>query len=450
MPTKTVFLDTQVFLHYRAIRDIDWCDLCHSERVSIIIAPIVIEELDKKKIDRDQKIKKRAARAIKEISELLEASPNGLSAVLRSGVELCFYPNEPMEFDVYSLDASHPDDRLIATLLSYQKRDQSLDCMLISEDLGCRLKAKARHIALGRMPESAKLTEEPDPNEQRVRELEEENQHLRLGSPKLSLAFLDKCNAAHYSIEVDVSLPSELATPSEIRHKHPKFDTPGHNRRALRITSPRVAFGEMENWIDRYREKYNENLDKYYASYAEYYRKESVWRMQERHFIQMDLMLINDGGAPAHDARVIITLPGNLIVNKRKKHPIINYEPSAPPQKAFDSLTSRMGLDREFMDYDPEANNRIDHTLLSALSATTAVSTAATKSDLEIERVTEKDTIDVSYSMKLLQHGFKEHIPPIFIFFADEMIKSFSVSCQIHASNLRTPVQGKLHVAINQ
>ena len=455
MATKTVFLDTQIFLHYRTIRDIDWCGLCHTENVSIVIAPIVIQELDKKKIDKDPKIKKRAGRAIREISELTEDLPSGVPAVLRKGVELCYYPNEPIEFDAHSLDASHPDDRLIATLLSYNKKNPSIDCMLISEDLGLRLKAKARDITLGRMPESAKLTEEPDPNEQRIRELEEENRQLKLGTPRLCLAFSDKSNAAHYSIEVDTSPPSDLALPSQIKQKHPRLSAPDRDRRYVAIRSFRNAipvlgdFEKVGNWHERYREKYNENLDKYYAAYVQYYQKESVRRIQERHSIQLDLMLINDGGAPAHDARVIITFPGNLIVNSKNEHPLINYEPSTP-QNPLDSLTASLGLDTENLEYDPDVRNRIGQTLLTAFAAEPRASAAANENDLIIERDREKDTIDVSYSVKLLQHGLKYHVPTISIFLSPEILMPFQLTYQIHASNLRTPAQGILHVIIKQ
>ena len=443
MPTKTVFLDTQIFLHYRAIRDIDWCDLCHSERVSIIIAPIVIEELDKKKIDRDQKIKKRAARAIKEISELLEASPNGLSAVLRSGVELCFYPNEPMEFDVYSLDASHPDDRLIATLLSYQKRDQSLDCMLISEDLGCRLKAKARHIALGRMPESAKLTEEPDPNEQRIRELEEENRQLKLGTPKLCLAFLDKSHATHYSIKVDTSPPSDLATLSQIKRRHPKLLSPSRNYFRIESASPirtQAPVQHLKTNSTTSIDEYNSDLDKYYNDYANYYGKESARQIQERHSIQLDFMVINDGCAPAQDVKVIISLPGDLIVHNRKSHPVRHDKPRAP-EKPMRMLADMKSLSDELNMGPP---------LIQALDSIFKRNISTTENEIDIKQNIENCSISVLYSIKFLQHGFNENIPSIWIFFSPEILQSFSINYQIHASNLRSPAQGKLHVVINQ
>ena len=43
------FPDTNLFLHYRPLHEIDWCSLLHSSTVEIKIAPVVARELEKQK-----------------------------------------------------------------------------------------------------------------------------------------------------------------------------------------------------------------------------------------------------------------------------------------------------------------------------------------------------------------------------------------------------------------
>ena len=43
------FIDTNVLLHYRFFRDVNWATELCTEEATLVFAPVVVEELDKRK-----------------------------------------------------------------------------------------------------------------------------------------------------------------------------------------------------------------------------------------------------------------------------------------------------------------------------------------------------------------------------------------------------------------
>jgi len=61
---KYIFLDTNIFLHFQDFEKIDWLSESSSKACKLIIAPVVIDELDEKKIGTN-KIGSRARKVLK-------------------------------------------------------------------------------------------------------------------------------------------------------------------------------------------------------------------------------------------------------------------------------------------------------------------------------------------------------------------------------------------------
>ena len=61
-----LFPDTNLFLHYRPLNEIDWCSLLQSSTVEIEIAPVVARELETQKtLNQSEKLRDRAETALK-------------------------------------------------------------------------------------------------------------------------------------------------------------------------------------------------------------------------------------------------------------------------------------------------------------------------------------------------------------------------------------------------
>jgi hypothetical protein len=79
------FPDTNVFLHYRPVAELDWHSIAQGRPVVIQIAPVVTRELEERKtLHTIKRIRERAAGALRTLHQFLEegvpctASPCGV------------------------------------------------------------------------------------------------------------------------------------------------------------------------------------------------------------------------------------------------------------------------------------------------------------------------------------------------------------------------------------
>src|SRR5437868_3148121 len=102
-----VFPDTNVFLHYRAIDQIDWLMLIKARPIQIKIAPVLGRELEEKRIEHS--FRDRATSAIKLLRNYIG------QAQVRDGVTLEFLTDDPtLEYaSKRNLNLLLADDRLI-------------------------------------------------------------------------------------------------------------------------------------------------------------------------------------------------------------------------------------------------------------------------------------------------------------------------------------------------
>ena len=86
---KNAIPDTNIFLHYDVL-SVDWCKELESNEVEIIVCSTVVRELDKKKLDGNQKISDRATKNLSMIE-----SYNTSKKEIRKNVKLSVDMKEP-------------------------------------------------------------------------------------------------------------------------------------------------------------------------------------------------------------------------------------------------------------------------------------------------------------------------------------------------------------------
>jgi predicted ribonuclease YlaK len=137
--TVCVFPDTNIFLHYRALKEIDWPALLCAQELEIEIAPIVTRELEEKKsLHSSQKLRERADRSLRLLHQHLTNSG------LRHGVTIRFLVKEPTDEIARSrgLNLRLGDDWLIGTILLYREEFPDSRCVIATGDLPMAVKAK--------------------------------------------------------------------------------------------------------------------------------------------------------------------------------------------------------------------------------------------------------------------------------------------------------------------
>src|SRR5258708_4450700 len=111
------FLDTNAMIHFRTFEEVDWLTILATSEVYLILAPIVLNELDKLKLDSSNEWRQKRARAL--ISKLKNFQP-GYPMKIRDNVFIELLLREPqIEWATMGLDGQVNDDRLIASLICF-------------------------------------------------------------------------------------------------------------------------------------------------------------------------------------------------------------------------------------------------------------------------------------------------------------------------------------------
>jgi len=208
MSTQAIaaFPDTNLFLHYRPVNEIDWCSLLHGTTVDLKIAPVVTRELEEQKIViQVRKLKERAAGAVK----LLYKYVGGTH--VRDRVTLEFLTKEATAEYATSrgLNLQLGDDWLIGTFLLFRDEHPDMRCVIVTNDLSLTVKANHYQIECVSLDESLQLPPEPDPLEKKNRQLEAELLRYKSREPDLSLRFVDGDQHARFRLKnpLDTSDP---------------------------------------------------------------------------------------------------------------------------------------------------------------------------------------------------------------------------------------------------
>ena len=120
--TRILYADTNVFLQVSDLKDVPWRDMFAGIRgIDLMIAPRVIEELDKHKSSTNQRRRDRARAALQLIDSASREAD--LSIVIRdTPIRVRIVISTAPRFDWTShsiLDPAKPDDQLVAEALSY-------------------------------------------------------------------------------------------------------------------------------------------------------------------------------------------------------------------------------------------------------------------------------------------------------------------------------------------
>jgi predicted ribonuclease YlaK len=182
---KSIFLDTNIFLHFTSFDEIQWLKESDSTECEIVLSPFVIDELDKKKVGT--KVSNRARAALQKVEKLIETN----KLEVQKGVLINILNHKPTKgfYEEYELNYDEPDQRILASIIDYRLKNPSTTTVLCSDDIGPRLRAKNFQIDSLKLSDSYRLSSEESENEKKIQKLEQENLLLKKKIPKLKLEF---------------------------------------------------------------------------------------------------------------------------------------------------------------------------------------------------------------------------------------------------------------------
>jgi rRNA-processing protein FCF1 len=444
---KIIYLDTNIFLHYQPFTQINWLELVTAESVTIVIPPVIIRELNKQKDSQgNPKKRKRAAETIKKLFELSESDNPSQVA---DGIEIYLEDREPsFDFAKYQLNFDIQDDHLIASILSNKLENPAQNIVLITSDLGLQLNLKARRIGVDTltMPEKFKIADELDPNEIKIKKLEQENRELRSRAPVLSLLFENGNQNNSYKLTQPVTI-SENEIEDKVAEKKSVLAgiAKGEKNKKIDLSAGELGIESVinvlsSNLIPREEiQRYNSDFELFIPKYKEYLTKNLDYDNLTRRIIELKISLTNNGTAPAEDVDIYLSITNSFQflleddLPKPPEPPIPPEEPKTEMQIIAESLRSGLMLQATaFPIYNP----------------TFSQIKASDSSNRSMKRTSNNE---VQVHIQKIKHNFQEPLGPLFVVFNDyESAKSFNINYRILAANIPHEITGSLNVVIEK
>lgn len=425
------YLDTNVLIHYKRFNTLDWKSILGtSEKVSLVITPIVFSELDKKKdSDQDSKMRKRCGDIIKALEKYHDEQG------VEVDVSLNFIPSEPLiDWREKGLDPGRNDDRLIASMLL---EDELQKLVLVSSDTGIRVKAKYWGIKTVKLDDSLKEEVRIDDEAKKIQDLEKELARFKNASPKLELHVESSPDAKFHEFEfrkvpgIDsfaVDAENEKLK-SELEYKEPKTDGLMFGANIL------GGFNIIsDSEIERYKSEVNEYLEKTRA----YHENKNRYENYKSRLFTLNLILSNAGGKTASNIDIFIHFPEGFEILEEERasryHEPIPPERPTPPRTGFQIL----GMN----------SSRFDINSISSLIPKTHNFTPMELGvDYSLVSIKKTQSYDVHFQVKKLKQNMEMAMDSICLLFNSyDEIKPFSFNYVINVENHPDEFKGKYHI----
>ncbi len=428
----TVFLDTMLFQQYRFPDEIDWPRLVGVPEVELVIAPVVMRQLNRHKdAGTNPRLRERAARTLTRLGVLFDAGP---VAQLRPAVTLCYITREPLlDFAAHVLAREVEDDQLVASILAFRQANPGRRVLLATADIGLRLKVADHEIATVLPPPDQKLADQPDPRDQEIRELRREREELLRRIPVLKLGFKGGADHVSFVLPQPFTAVDEWIAPrsAAVRQRHPHMDYPDAAvRRLPGFNLPLAALPRWDEPSDEAIDAYNADLDRFYHRYDHYLAQVIRRENLGRRTLGLDLELRNGGTAPAQDVDVFLRFPTGLQLFDEEGLPDRPTAPEPPdlPRSGYLGLLGSVGSYRPPV-FDP--------------------SDLGPPKPLQIRRV--PDGYEVSFRAGTLKHHLSVPVDRLYVTFDSfDDAFSFRIDYRINAANLPHEERQSLGVVVTK
>lgn len=446
MQQKVIYIDTNIFLHFRFFDQIDWLRVLEADQVEIRLPSTVIQELDKHKYNNNSpKIGQRATKVIKKLSTLSDSAKKtdeGFRANLSCGVDILFEVDD-IDIDVEAI--SSQDARILISVLTSKRRNPDSSILLVAADLGMKLTARSKGIEAICLSDDYRLPIEVSQDKKRIEELERENLELKRAIPELKLTFEEGSD----KLISDIRNPSQPGVSTsdivtyrleQIKQAHPKLpEIPSGNEgiKAGKYRMYGISGSEAAEILPQEISSYNKLLDKFYADYEQYLKNSVKWRLIASRSILLKILLSNTGTCPARDISISMHFPDGFVLNESEDFPDAPEQPEPPAAPVARTKEQRLASLMSVPIMRPLPPYLGPH--------------SRTPPNVSNPRIRRTNSYDVEVSIERIKQNTLESIGELAVTFDSyEDASSFRINYQINAENLPRLVTGSLHVIVNK
>jgi hypothetical protein len=322
-----VFPDTNVLLHFERPDQIDWSQVTADASVVLVLAPVVLRELDRHKNEgRVRRLQDRA----RDLSTWLRGLRKSKGYDLVNGSRLEIAIQESQDFYGHGLSSDVPDDRLIACALDYSAQGRRV--AIGTDDTLLLHKLDAYGIEAVELPVALRRKAEPDPVETENRQLKQKLAAIESRAPALHLRWQGGGTEASFTVRpLDMS---DIASPEAERNLHPHLLKRSERPPGLAGVGAIYLGSLPDDSVDRH----NDRLTRYWQEYAGYFSKARSVRDWHRRHVKASFRLSNEGTASAKSVLVRMSFPIELrpILESDAEGPDMPEAPKPPsPPSAF-------------------------------------------------------------------------------------------------------------------
>lgn len=184
MSTVYLFADSNLFLHYKPLHEIDWSKLGDFDEIEVVVCPTVQREIDVLKDRREGRRSDRARRAASTLLEIAQHGPKKYRTASPRVTLNLYGTSQPKQDLANELDYSQNDDRIIGHLAQFKDENPSADARLLTRDSGPVLRAITLCLPYAVIPDDWRLAPEPDLRDREIQELKRQLGELQTQEPR--------------------------------------------------------------------------------------------------------------------------------------------------------------------------------------------------------------------------------------------------------------------------
>lgn len=328
---KYLFLDTNIFIHYKGYEDIPWKTLLGtSDEVSVVLASIIIREINGHKDSSKGRVRNKARKISEKFNKILLKNQ-------QSRVPLFHCRETPIQDNEKTIfDLTVNDDRFLLNVLHspYPKED----VYVVSNDTDLLLKAKESGLNILLMDDTFGAAEEPTEEEKELKKVKEELARWtnRCSNPQILFSDNDSdCLGfkliQHESVEEFVEqkvLEESLRYPEEKEEPITYDNILGAFQQQMTTLANLYLRHTPEE-----KACFNQMRTRYLSDYRKKEALQAKKEMLQNAFKRLKIKVINGGTAPTGDLYIVLRFPRNVnFYTLSESVSKYEYEPPVKPQ----------------------------------------------------------------------------------------------------------------------
>lgn len=209
---KVLFLDTNILLHCKDLKELPWKDIQSKDSLLLIISRPVQKEVDRLKNDGNSKRAKKARNVTKILREIV-FSVDSKTNIRPSNpsVDISIVPRLRGTNEIPdTLDMSSADDQILAEMIAYIEKNPDDEVALLTQDINLLTTAKNLDLPFHPIPDDWLLPVPPDQRDKEIKNLKEHLKGLQSSFPKVEIEVMNNERDIIDSLSIEVLSYKEL------------------------------------------------------------------------------------------------------------------------------------------------------------------------------------------------------------------------------------------------